>query len=751
LENALNPILGYTNKLTVRPGDTIDFKVSTALTGKYAAQLVKLINGDCQSNKANFKEETIASGVDGLYEGKKQPIYSGSCIVVKTYSALDKLDSFTLSLRFQATMPGGKPQCLIAQRDGHSGPGWALMINDKGQLTFLSSTNENQTHITLNRPVRANQWSHASIRFDGKNNILQLNCRQIADNKIEALGLEPDQSTRIAFSDSLPSSTCPLVMAADFQGWTRHDKIIPGNCFNGRLEAPFIYKGILDDDQLTKAEEGKRPTSLSDRLVADWDFSDHEGGTQIFDQSENKLHGATHNLPLRALKGAYWDGSEFNWTKKPEQYGAIHFHDDDLYDCGWDTDFSLKIPDSLRSGVYAMRLNQDKYEEYLPFFVAAPRNQPQAKLAFIIPTFTYLAYANNRIPDKVRQLFGVNKNTPVEFIGTPGEGHFDSIISDNDAVGKSTYDLHNDGSPVHHSSWLRPILNMRPKTILWTFCADLLFIDWMDAKDIAYDIITDDLLQEEGTELLNNYHVVMSGNHPEYPTLRQLDAIEEYITTGGRFMYMGGNGYYWRTAVHKSLPGAIEIRRGRIGTRAWQSGLGEVHMAFTGEPGGIWRESGRAPQKIFGVGFAAQGNGSAPYHIKKEAKNGRAAFILKGVDNETIGDYGVLGAAAGEEIDQANPAHGTPSHAIVLASSKNHGEGMLLVAEEVNATIPLEYTKAMVYADMVFFETPGGGAMFAVGSMSWCGSLGHRNYQNDISTITENVITRFIEPTPFPN
>ena len=618
----MKAILGYTNKLTVRPGDTIDFKVSTTLAAKYSAQLVKLINGDCQSKKANFKEETIASCADGHYEGRKQPIYAGSCIIVNTYSALDKLDSFTLSLRFLATIPGGKPQCLMAQRDGQSGPGWALMINEKGQLTFVLSANKSQTHITLNRPVRANQWSHASVRFDGKNKMLQLNCRQIATDKIEALGLDPDQLHRVAFSGSLPSTTSPLVIAADFLGRTRHNKIIPGNCFNGRLEAPFIYKGILNDDQLTNAEEGKRPTSLSDRLVADWDFADHEGGMQILDRSENRLHGATHNLPLRALKGAYWDGTEFNWTKKPEQYGAIHFHDDDLYDCGWDTDFSLKIPDSLKSGVYAMRLTQDKHEEYLPFFVAAPSNQPQAKLAFIIPTFTYLAYANNRIPDKVRQLFGLDKNTPVEFIGTPGEGHFESVMNDNDGVGKSTYDLHNDGSPVHHSSWLRPILNMRPKTILWTFCADLLFIDWMDAKDIAYDIITDDLLQEEGTELLNNYHVVMSGNHPEYPSLQQLDAIEEYITTGGRFMYMGGNGYYWRTAVHKSLPGAIEIRRGRMGTRAWQSGLGEVHMAFTGEPGGIWRESGRAPQKMFGVGFAAQGNGSAPYHIKKEAKNG---------------------------------------------------------------------------------------------------------------------------------
>ena len=31
-------------------------------------------------------------------------------------------------------------------------------------------------------------------------------------------------------------------------------------------------------------------------------------------------------------------------------HGAIHFHDDDLYDCEWVTDFTYTVPDGLRSG-----------------------------------------------------------------------------------------------------------------------------------------------------------------------------------------------------------------------------------------------------------------------------------------------------------------------------------------------------------------------------------------------------------------
>ena len=50
---------------------------------------------------------------------------------------------------------------------------------------------------------------------------------------------------------------------------------------------------------------------------------------------------------------------------------------------------------------------------------------------------------------------------------------------------------------------------------------------------------------------------------------------------------------------------------------------------------------------------------------------------------------------------------------------------------------------------MVFFETPGGGAVFSVGSISWCGALARNGYDNDVSRITENVVRRVLDPAPF--
>ena len=51
----------------------------------------------------------------------------------------------------------------------------------------------------------------------------------------------------------------------------------------------------------------------------------------------------------------------------------------------------------------------------------------------------------------------------------------------------------------------------------------------------------------------------------------------------------------------------------------------------------------------------------------------------------------------------------------------------------------------LVRSDMVYFEGPKGGAVFSVGSISWCSCLSHNHGDNNVSRITENVLRRFAE------
>jgi len=219
-------------------------------------------------------------------------------------------------------------------------------------------------------------------------------------------------------------------------------------------------------------------------------------------------------------------------------------------------------------------------------------------------------------------------------------------------------------------------------------------------------------------------------------------------------MYMGGNGFYWRVAMHNELPGVIEVRRCDAAIKTWEAQSGEYYHSFSGEHGGLWRHQGdTAPQQLTGVGFTAEGFDLSSHYRRTEAsKDPRAKFIFEGIKDEILGDFGYHGGgAAGNELDRAEPALGTPPHALVVASSEEHTDLYLLVNEEVlvNSPGPGGMENDLVRADMVFFECPGGGAVFSTGSIAYAASLPWNKWDNNIAKLTTNVLKRFVSPKPF--
>jgi N,N-dimethylformamidase len=96
----------------------------------------------------------------------------------------------------------------------------------------------------------------------------------------------------------------------------------------------------------------------------------------------------------------------------------------------------------------------------------------------------------------------------------------------------------------------------------WQLPADLHLVAGLGAEGFEYDVATDRELHDEGAALLERYKVVMTGSHPEYYSAEMLDAWEDYLSAGGRGMYLGGNGFYWVIAWHPEKKHLMEIRRG---------------------------------------------------------------------------------------------------------------------------------------------------------------------------------------------
>jgi len=248
--------------------------------------------------------------------------------------------------------------------------------------------------------------------------------------------------------------------------------------------------------------------------------------------------------------------------------------------------------------------------------------------------------------------------------------------------------------------------------------------------------------------------VVVTGAHPEYWSTPMWDAMTAYLRGGGRLMYLGGNGFYWRIAFHRDLPDVIEVRRAETGARYWAAEPGAYHHAFTGELGGLWRRVGCPPNRLVGIGTVVTGFDRSSYYRRTPASRGaRAAWIFDGLaEDERIGDFGILGGgAAGFELDAADPALGTPPHALVVARSEAHSYYYLLVPEETLFHHPAinGLEDDGVRAEMVFFEGPNGGAVFSTGSIIWAASLAHAGYDNNVSRVTDNVLRRFTDPASF--
>jgi N,N-dimethylformamidase len=398
-------------------------------------------------------------------------------------------------------------------------------------------------------------------------------------------------------------------------------------------------------------------------------------------------------------------------------------------------------------------------ETYIPFFIRPPRaaaarkNRP--KLAFLAPTASYMAYANHGEHITVR---GVERmmGRLLHF------GHQDVYLYDHPELCHSLYDKHADGSGVSYSSRLRPNINCAPRyhswlggdgSSLYQYNADTHLFGWLAHHGVEYDVITDEDLHHEGYDLLKDYRVVMTGSHPEYHSTQMWDAMKAWLDRGGRLMYMGGNGWYWRIAFHDDLPGVIEVRRAEDGIRSWEAEPGEYYHSFNGEYGGLWRRCGRPPNMMAGIGFVAQGfNVSSYYRRAPDADNPRASFIFEGVPDEIIGDFGLIGGgAAGIELDCINRLLGSPPNILRLASSEEHGALMMLVNEEFTATQPNlgGDQNERVRADLAFAETPSGGAIFSTGSIAWIGSLPCHGYENNVSRITLNTLRRFLDDQPF--
>jgi N,N-dimethylformamidase len=745
-------VMGYCDRWSVAPGRTVRFMVSCLDTDRYDVAIVRLKQPDAGPLATTFAPEPVAAPCNGTHRGRHQAIPAGSLVAVPEHAALAMPgDGITIAAYVYPTTPTKGRQALLGTWCEASQTGYGLELDETGALALrLGDGSGDVVRLSTQVPMRRRRWYRVAAAVDTEHGTATL-----WQEPLESHDFTPELpvtvTEAVGSGAGVPyAPPRPLTMAAWSRGAANGPSAWGGlafTChFNGRIDRPRLASGALDRAGIAALLGDAPLTVLWGRVIGAWDFSRVIPSETVRDLGPWQLHGDTVNLPTRAMRGHNWTGAAMDWTQAPEQYGAIHFHDDDLVDACWEPDFAFTVPADLRSGIYAAKLSTEGFVFWVPFFVRPPRGQTTSPVAFLASTATYTAYLNNR----GRFLSLVGERYQGRLLLMDG---IDALLLEFPELGLSTYCRHSDGSGVAYSSRHRPLTNMRPTGRHWNFNIDLFIIDWLEKLGGDYDVVTEEDLAREGLGLLAPYRVVLTGSHPEYDSAAMLDALEGYLRRGGRLMYMGGNGFYWRIAEHPMRDGVIEVRRAEGGVRAWDAEPGEAYHSFSGEYGGLWRRNARAPQLLVGVGFISQGFDKCSYYRRLPAADDpRVAWAFAGIEDDILGDFGVLQeGAAGLEIDAVDRWLGTPAHALVIARSEHHSNTYELVAEAV--LVPHGATDAPInpdiHADLTFFETPEGGAVFSTGSIAYAGSLGWNGFDNNICRLTTNVLNRFKDPAPF--
>ena len=700
-------IAGYSDKLSARPGETVTFFVSSHAREAFKATLHRSISADPNPDGPGIIEDDAStyfnpSWFASRYQGFTPGSFAQSTIDLQA----DIKSDLVIKLWFMPKVLVAADQTLLA---------WgtvSIILDQQGMITAKLADG---ISVSTSVAIKCNHWHSLEFKV-AASGVVALDVKSMMTAKAD-IEIAKNSHTEFDLAQMFPISVkAPVRIAAGF-GDARC-------CFNGKIEAPEI---LVDGSLIAKWDFSQDISSLSVKAIAGPDF-------------------LLRNAPTRGVTGRKWDATEFCWRHKPDHYAAISFHDDDIYDFEWDSDFEFVIPDDMPSGIYIMRIEADGHYDAMPFFVCPPLGKRRADLCVLVSTFTYTIYGNHARPDfapswlEKISAWEAYPNNPSQY------RHY----------GLSTYNNHTDGSGICHASHKRVLFNLRPGYLtfggatcsgLRHFQADSHLIAWLHNQNIDYDIITDDELDRDGVAAIEGYKAVVTGSHPEYHTSETLDALRNYRDSGGGLVYLGGNGFYWRIVRHPEDSTLLEIRRSEDGLRAWASEPGEYYNAFDGSYGGLWRRNGRPPQQLVGIGFTAQGNFvGMPY--KRVCYDKNMDWVFDGINDDLLGDFGFSGhGAAGFELDRRDEKLDDGEDITILAQSYDEDNRFILVPEEMLTHLtnlsggPEADVKR---ADMVYFKTHTGGQVFAAGSITFCGSLPWNNYANNVSKLLRNVVRKFV-------
>jgi hypothetical protein len=372
---------------------------------------------------------------------------------------------------------------------------------------------------------------------------------------------------------------------------------------------------------------------------------------------------------------------------------------------GWDSGFGLHrqvIAVPQRSALYYFHLRAESGEFFSFPLVVAPA-RPLAPVAVLASTNTWNAYnafggrSNYIMASRMLDTPLVNAKTDLPRYSLDNYGEWKSSTSFEPLSfdRPEPYNHIPEYVECHDPIAGRQACHLAP--------AEWRLLGWLEREEIAYDLYSEYQLHD-GTLDLDGYRVLILSVHPEYWSAEMYERAKRWVfERGGKLLYLAGNG----------LNCAIQFAHGGTGMRClnqWPAGYeSRFHHRVESEA------------NLLGVVYSDPGAmTSAPYQVVEAGH-----WVFAGTGLEAGDRFGTRTlhercpeGASGHETDKISPS--SPKNVVLLARGLNDDNGG---------------------ANLVYFETGSGGAVFSAGSIIYPAAL---LCDEPVSIITRNVLKRFL-------
>jgi len=232
-------LAAYSDRLSVRPGETIRFQVASDTGTPVETRLARVTCADPNPAGPGVRVAPVEDQVTRVAEPAPATVPQGSYAQVDGLDPWFQGDSFTLACKVLPTHLDGREQAILSRRNAEQGV--ALMLGVDGSLHALMGGRHTAEGPHTRTALSERRWYLVWMAYDRDARTLQVGEARLhpdagGDRQVNVV----DHSLTTAAS---PAVNGPLFMAAD-------DYTAPTAHFNGKLEAPVLFDRALSVSEI---------------------------------------------------------------------------------------------------------------------------------------------------------------------------------------------------------------------------------------------------------------------------------------------------------------------------------------------------------------------------------------------------------------------------------------------------------------------------------------------------------------------